>query len=368
MKSKFGKEYVIPKGSKVVIHPFARHQDAMTEKEYTELKESIRKYGQLQAVDTFNLAVYDGIHRTRAMGELGLPIRARPFEGTEEEMLIRSFEANVNRRHYTPDVKLKKIALFVVELKKLNPEVFKHGGDRQSQETAGLLNKIDSAVKQTGKSKKHLNRQVKVIEKGSKALNEAVDEGEVSLHDAEEIASLPKKEQNEVIDEKFAAKEAKAKEKAEAKAAAKAAAKERKSEEKERIETHDLIYLSYKAGPSGALLSRIMENPPKRGHLAFIRFSFDDDNFKRAVEIIDTWKLDIRGYVAIKLDKANSGGVSKDDYDLCLIAGNGEIDLKPAERFSNCLDEDTFLKLLKKQEGESNLNLGLADMKGWKKL
>lgn len=64
-------------------HPLARKTPSLTPAEYAHLKEKIASEGLLLAVVLYQGKILDGRHRYRVCRELGIPVRARQYQGDD---------------------------------------------------------------------------------------------------------------------------------------------------------------------------------------------------------------------------------------------------------------------------------------------
>jgi hypothetical protein len=114
---------VSPRAAPLTIHPLAEKFPAMPEKDFAELKESIRKYGVFEPfVINDKGQILDGRHRYRAIIELGRsPIcqmvlfKSRYPKGVTEEQFI--YDSNIHRRHLTDDQRVMLASVFLPYIK-----------------------------------------------------------------------------------------------------------------------------------------------------------------------------------------------------------------------------------------------------------
>jgi len=83
----------------VNAHPVANIFPSMMETEYAALKADIAANGQRERIWTWRGMTLDGRHRERACEELGIPVKAQVFEGTEADLVPFVISANLHRRH-----------------------------------------------------------------------------------------------------------------------------------------------------------------------------------------------------------------------------------------------------------------------------
>lgn len=98
-------------------HPLAELIPAMTSAEYAELRDDIAANGLREEVTLYEGKILDGLHRARACAELGEPVRARDYLGSEPAAYVLSL--NVKRRNLTPS---QRAAIAVEFLPRLEDE------------------------------------------------------------------------------------------------------------------------------------------------------------------------------------------------------------------------------------------------------
>ena len=98
--------------SSFTIHPLAERFPVMAQKDFDELKESIRKYGLFEPIIVNDKGqILDGRHRYKAITELGVhhpssdtlgfdDVKGSNKDLTEEQFI---YDSNIHRRHLTDD-------------------------------------------------------------------------------------------------------------------------------------------------------------------------------------------------------------------------------------------------------------------------
>ena len=87
-----------------VLHPITDRFPEMSKSAYEELREDIRKNGQLVPIVVLpNTAIIDGKHRFRACQELGIPPVVEVYEGKQDDKSLFEYVRSLNarRRHLT---------------------------------------------------------------------------------------------------------------------------------------------------------------------------------------------------------------------------------------------------------------------------
>jgi hypothetical protein len=100
-KENVGGKTLTLNGKKYEIHPSAEMVPAMTEQEYLDLKADIAEHGVREPIVVYRNYIIDGIHRARAVTELGLKkrVQTRLFQGKPAEINSTIASLNAHRRH-----------------------------------------------------------------------------------------------------------------------------------------------------------------------------------------------------------------------------------------------------------------------------
>lgn len=88
--------------SALEAHPLADLLPRMSDREFADLKESIELDGLQNPIILFQGMILDGRNRYRACRELGPPIVAVEFVGSEQQALTYVLSSNQHRRNLTP--------------------------------------------------------------------------------------------------------------------------------------------------------------------------------------------------------------------------------------------------------------------------
>jgi hypothetical protein len=166
------------------IHPLAEKFPALSQKDFDELKESIRKYGLFEPIITNEKnQILDGRHRYRAITELGQSpyCQVASFEETvratkelTEEQFI--YDSNMKRRHLTESQRAAVAAEFANmrqgERMDLEPS---DNCPKVSQERAGQLFNVSSKSVRRAKNVKAKDPETFAkVKAGELSLNAAV--------------------------------------------------------------------------------------------------------------------------------------------------------------------------------------------------
>lgn len=177
-------------------HPLARKVPALSPEKYAELKESLRTNGYLEHLGRVVIhegKVLDGVHRSRACGELGIKALVEKYAGDDPEGFVAA--ANIHRRHLDPSQE----AMAAAELSRL-----RRGGDRRSQDFKGGKSplKIADVAKAHSVDATTIKAARVVLEKGSPELVRAVRNGNIAVSAARALVSLPRRDQVAIASEK----------------------------------------------------------------------------------------------------------------------------------------------------------------------
>ena len=185
-------------------HRLAEMLPPMTDEERVELLKDIKEHGQLNDIVLFEDQVLDGRNRQGICLELDVPPRYIQFADLNLQMTPFDYviSQNCNRRHLTPSQKAA-----------LGAEILKA---RQAVPASAILRSNGKAsnevAKLTGASARSVESAVKVGQKGTESLQQALKAGDIPVSTAAEIADLPHEEQNAIVksgSKKVAAKAAK---------------------------------------------------------------------------------------------------------------------------------------------------------------
>lgn len=163
------------------FHPFAEVFPLLPKAELDELVADIETYGQREPIWIYQGKVLDGRNRFLACQQVKVQIRKREFRGTDAEALALVVSANIRRRQLTAS----QLAMAAARIATLSV-----GGNQHSEGVS-----IETGSKLVGASKASAKRARKVVDKGSKQLQQAVDSGQIPVSRAASVVDLPKPEQ-----------------------------------------------------------------------------------------------------------------------------------------------------------------------------
>lgn len=196
------------------IHPMAAALPSITGVEYIQLFESIKEHGQRVPIVLYEGRVVDGRNRLRACQELDIEpdvtdwVPPNPI-GTknmiEDDLMEWIIDVNVNRRHLTPSQRAMAAADIanarVGKSKKCSQDddILPIGRINEDEQPAEPEVTRKTAAEKLGVSERSVARAAKVKKKAVAAVAEAVKDGTITVHKAEQIAELPKKKQLESL-------------------------------------------------------------------------------------------------------------------------------------------------------------------------
>jgi hypothetical protein len=156
----------------------------MPEDEIQALADDIKINGQHDAIWLVDGKVLDGWHRYKACLLAGVNPRTLEYRGTKPAEFVKS--KNWHRRHLTASQRTHALGLLA--------EWAGAGKPAANQPPGGRLTN-EAMAKEAGASISTVKQAKAVIAHGSKALNDKVRDGEVSVKKAASVVALPKGEQ-----------------------------------------------------------------------------------------------------------------------------------------------------------------------------
>lgn len=164
------------------FHRFAEIFPLIEGDDFAALVADIEAHGLQEKIVRYDGKVLDGRNRFLACQKAKVKPQYRDFKGTDEQALAFVVSANVQRRHLTAS----QLSMASARLATLR-------SGQRSDHVEGVS--IETASEMVGASVCGTKRARKVINEGSKALQNAVDSGEVSVSKAVSVVDLPKSEQ-----------------------------------------------------------------------------------------------------------------------------------------------------------------------------
>lgn len=167
------------------FHPYSEIFPLIEGAEFDALVADIKAHGLREKIWMFEGKILDGRNRFLACQKAKVRPLTRKFTGKDAKAFVIS--ANIHRRHLSESQR----AMAAAKLTGLP-----HGGDRRSDQAANLpVETQASAAEKLKVSERSVRSAKQVLDKGSKALRDAVEAGEVPISKAAAVVDLPKSEQ-----------------------------------------------------------------------------------------------------------------------------------------------------------------------------
>lgn len=164
------------------FHPYAEVFPLFADVEFDALVEDIKAHGLREKIWLYEGKILDGRNRFLACKTAKVEPQFREYKGDDALAFVLSL--NLQRRHLDESQR-SMVAGKVANLKPGRPAEKGSIDPVSINAAAGMMNVGTASVK----------RAKKVIEKGSKALQKAVEAGDVSVSKAAKVVDLPKPEQ-----------------------------------------------------------------------------------------------------------------------------------------------------------------------------
>jgi hypothetical protein len=166
------------------FHPYSEVFPLIEGADFDSLVADIKEHGLREKIWLYDGKVIDGRNRFLACQKAKVKPQYRELKGKDEGALAFVISANVNRRHLTPQQRAMAAARIATMRQ----------GARTDIAPRDAMSQTDAA-EELDVSRRSVQRAKQVIEKGSAALQAAVESGEVPLKKAATVVDLPKKEQ-----------------------------------------------------------------------------------------------------------------------------------------------------------------------------
>jgi hypothetical protein len=167
------------------FHPLADIFPLIEGAEFDALVADIAANGLSQAIVVLDNQILDGRNRYRACLKAGVQHRVMPYRGKDPLTFVIS--SNLYRRHLSESQR----AMVAAKLATLKRGDNQHSpiGETSQGRAAELLNV----------GKRSVERAAEVRDHGAPELQQAVEQGRVSVSAAADVATLPKQEQAEIV-------------------------------------------------------------------------------------------------------------------------------------------------------------------------
>lgn len=191
--------------SEIQPHPIADCFPMLGESDFQELKEDIRKHGQLAKVLIFEEKILDGRNRYRAIRELGMEPMISVFPGTYAEAVDMVVSLNLRRRHMDRE-EIREASGKLATLDRGNSSL---RPSNVSHETFGIPGRKEVAEK-LGLSEMEVAKAVTIEKKAAPEVKEAYHKREITQGQAFEYAQHAPEKQRELVKQKATIREAQA--------------------------------------------------------------------------------------------------------------------------------------------------------------
>jgi len=165
------------------FHPYSEVFPLLDDSRLAELSEDVKAFGLRERIWLYKGQILDGRNRFLACQKVKIKPEYRTYKGTDQGALALVISANIQRRHLS-DAQRAFAAARIATLGK--------GGD--SNAPRGALTQSEAA-EQLQVGRRSVQRVRQIIDKGSKALQQAAESGEIPLKKAASVIDLPKSEQ-----------------------------------------------------------------------------------------------------------------------------------------------------------------------------
>jgi ParB-like chromosome segregation protein Spo0J len=183
------------------FHEYANIYRLLPDSDLQKMADDIREKGQLLPITSYEGKILDGRNRYKACQLADVEPRIEEYTGNDPLGLIASL--NDHRRHDSENERAI-VAARMANLKNgQRPVPTGLGGDSACT--------IERAAELTGATPRSIKRAKNVIKTGIPEVVEAVENNEISMRAAEEIAKLPPEEQKAEVEAKKSNKPAKKK-------------------------------------------------------------------------------------------------------------------------------------------------------------
>lgn len=177
------------------MHPLCTAFPLMNSNQFSALVADIRENGLLEPITLYEGKILDGRNRyTACVVNLGIDPEFVEYKG--EDPLAFVISRNLSRRHLDESQR----AMIAAKLANMTREDTLNQGPRSANLQNGKVSQSDAA-KMLNVSQRTVASAKAVVEDGIPDLVEAVEQGEMSVSLASLIATLPEKDQHEVLAE-----------------------------------------------------------------------------------------------------------------------------------------------------------------------
>jgi len=183
--------------TKTKVHPVAEFFPMMSPEEYEGLKKDIKANGQQEPVCYWRNELIDGRNRLQACQELGIKVEWWELSHDADPIPF-IFSKNLHRRHLSTGQR----AMLAARLANLSHGSNQHKSlGKSGKEDTPIGVSIEAAAKHASVSPQSVTRAKQVLERGSKAVQNAASQGKLAVTTATELAtsSATKAEQSKAV-------------------------------------------------------------------------------------------------------------------------------------------------------------------------
>ncbi len=166
------------------FHPYSEVFPLLDDSRLAELAEDIKVFGLREPIWKYQGQILDGRNRFLACQKVKVKPTYRTYKGTDEGALALVISTNIQRRHLS-DAQRAFAAARLATLRQ---------GRQESNAPRGAFTQSEAA-EQLQVGRRSVQRVRQIIDKGSKALQQAAESGEIPLKTAAAVVDLPKSEQ-----------------------------------------------------------------------------------------------------------------------------------------------------------------------------
>jgi len=194
-------------GIYMLINEVANIFPMMSEDEFSQLVEDIKKNGQHEPIWLYQGKIIDGRNRYKACCQLNIDPKYQEWDGNGS-LVFFVLSLNLNRRHLSSSQKAV-IAIDILPLleseakerKRVAGEQYGRGHEKDSQIIEQPINtnkSTEKAAKVTGSNRQYVS-DVKAIAKQSPEVMEHIRQGTLTVPEAKKISKLPKDKRETIL-------------------------------------------------------------------------------------------------------------------------------------------------------------------------
>jgi phage N-6-adenine-methyltransferase len=192
-------------------HKYANLFPLLEGEDYNNLKEDIKKNGQLEAIYLFDNQIIDGRNRYRVCLDLGIKPKIKEYGGKKEDLLSFILSLNLHRRHMSTNEKallgVELIELFKEEAANRQKSGLKQFSSSASGDAHGQGKSSAAAGKLIGVSSSSIERTARIVAHGVPDLVDQVRNNQINLSEGYEISKHEQDIQKKILNGTFYSEE-----------------------------------------------------------------------------------------------------------------------------------------------------------------